>query len=146
MRLRSALTLIRGLAFMNGPARLIQLKRKHLPTDVWTAGGFFTQINDSLSSTDDPVAATPLFIYRNKGDGYDWPSPPNELAFILPSCAHSVSLCSLWNSHFFITFWDYKEETKTSTLKFFPTGDSWVSPGFDCFLARQGLYSPINPI
>lgn len=56
---------------MDVPARLIQLKRKHLLTDVWAAWGFFARINDSLSSTDDPVAATPLFIYLNKGDGYD---------------------------------------------------------------------------
>lgn len=68
---RSARTLIKGLAFMDVPGRLIQLKRKHLLTDVWAAWGFFARINDSLSSTDDPVAATPLFIYLNKGDGYD---------------------------------------------------------------------------
>lgn len=85
------------------------------------------RINDSLSSTDDPVAATPLFIYLNKGDGYDWPSPPNELAFISPGCVQFVPQCSLWNSHIFLTFWIEKGKQKKTTFNVFSNYWQWSS-------------------
>lgn len=82
--------LIKGLAFKAVPQSLILLK-KHSVANVL---GLFLQITVSLSSIDDLLAATQLFIYLNKGDGYNWPSPPNEMAFVPPSCAQNISLLS----------------------------------------------------
>lgn len=56
--------------------------------------GLFLQINVSLSSIDDLLAATPLFIYLKEGDGYNWPSSPNEIAFVMPSCAQYILVLS----------------------------------------------------
>lgn len=103
----------------------------------WAARELLAQINDSLSSTDDPVAATLLFIYRNKGDGYNWPSPPIELAIILPGCAQCVSLCSLWNSHIFLTFWNWKGETKNQLFKFFQLATVECRQGLTTFLQEK---------
>lgn len=127
---RSARTQIKGLAFMDGPGRLIQLKRKPLLTDVWAAGGFFAQINDSLSSTD--VAS---FISTRVMDTTDLPLIMNWHSYRQAvRSAQRVSVFSAKSSHFSL-FLVLKRGNKKTTIESREASrrDSFY------FFVRQGL-------